>query len=402
MRFLKNIFVFCTIGLLSHCFYAQDKEYSGDPDASFIVARNLAFDGKREQARDTLKKILTKYPNYTDVQNLLAKTLTWDKHYDKARTVFNKITSREKDNEEVWVASINNELYSENYQTALGLCNKALLYLKENDNIITLRHKAITNLNPVFEENTETEKALEETIGISFGSDFFDVVYDPMHYAGVSYKKETKYGSIFPKLNFSNRFDINAVQYQLDAYPKFGGKLYYYLSYAYSNAPTFPDHRLGGEAYISLSKSFETSLGLRYLEFDNNKTTLLTGSLTWYTGNYYLSWRPYVNPYANGGASFLNTFVLRRYFKDKYNYLSLDFGFGFSPELTQLTEENVLLSETLLYLESQNLSIGYNFTSKKLENPIGISVGLIRQELVFDPGNFYLSVAGRINYRFKL
>jgi len=403
MNLRSNIFVILFI-LFSVNFYGQEKEYNGNPDTSFLNARDLAFNGKREQARDTLRKILSKYPNYTDVKNLMGKTLTWDKLYNEARAIFNQILIKVKENEEVWVAAINNEFYSENYHTALGLCNKALISLKDNHSLIILRDKAISNINHLKEEteSDQEEKELEETISLSLGSDFFDVVYDPMYYSSLSYSKDTKYGSIIPTLNYSNRFGINALQYQLDAYPNFGGKFYYYLSYAFSNASTYPDHRFGGEAHMSLPKSLEASLGVRYLQFDENKTTLLTGSVTWYTGNYYLSYRPYVNPGASGGSSFSNTFAVRRYFKDKDNYLSFDFGFGFSPELTQLTEENVLLSETLLYLESQSVSFGYNFTSKKYKSPIGITLGFNRQELVFDPGNFYFSVTGRINYAIKL
>jgi hypothetical protein len=72
---------------------AQELAYQGNPDNSFFVARDLAFEGHHSIARDTLRLILSKYPDYTDVRNLLAKTYSWDGNHNEARKHFNKITS---------------------------------------------------------------------------------------------------------------------------------------------------------------------------------------------------------------------------------------------------------------------------------------------------------------------
>ncbi len=387
--------------LISFMGVSQEKEYTGDPDASFLVARTLAYNNKRAVARDTLKKILTKYPTYTDVQNLLAKTLTWDKKYDEARLHYNTIITREKDNEEVWVAAINNEFYSKNYNTALGLSNKGLHYLKGNENLIMLRNKAIANINTIKKKEVNNEE-LKNGISFSKNVDFFNKVYDPMYYASLSYKRATKYGAIIPQINYSNRFDVNGLQFQLDAYPKISKTLYAYASYAFSNSSIYPNHKIDVEIHTSsLPFSLEASLGIRYFQFTPNETVILTGSVGWYTGNYYLSWRPYVNPNSGGSISFSNNFSIRKYLKDKYNYLSLSFGFGFSPETTQLRENNVLLSESLFYLESQNILLGYNFTLKNSSNLFTTTFGVTRQELIFNPGNFYLAISGGLSYQFK-
>src|SRR6056297_3876662 len=114
----------------------QEYVYNGDPDASYFTARDLAFAGNRSDARDTLIQVLTRYPEYTDVRSLLAKTYSWDQKFDKARAEFNSITSREKENKEVWIGAIKNEQYANNLYIALGLCNKALLYLKEDLDLV--------------------------------------------------------------------------------------------------------------------------------------------------------------------------------------------------------------------------------------------------------------------------
>ncbi|MEX0272793.1 MAG: tetratricopeptide repeat protein, partial [Flavobacteriaceae bacterium] len=121
--------------------WAQNTEYLGNPDVSFLKARDMAFTGNREGARDTLLQILTKYPNYADVRNLLGKTYSWDGMYDKARSEFNKVTSREPKNREAWMAAINNERYAGNHSIAMGLANKALSRVPNDLELMALRNK---------------------------------------------------------------------------------------------------------------------------------------------------------------------------------------------------------------------------------------------------------------------
>ncbi|PKB44305.1 YaiO family outer membrane protein [Cellulophaga sp. RHA19] len=408
MKFPKYIvLLFLLINTVGIC----QSKYKGDPDVSFNVARQLAFNNKREQARDTLKLILSKYPNYTDVQNLLAKTLTWDANYNQARLIFNEIITRDKSNIEVWVAAIKNEMYAKNYNIAIGLANKGLKSIPGNKDLIALKNDALTEIektnvvNQDLAQTIEQEEQLEteskNAILITAEAQSFNKVYSTMSIASIAYKRTTKYGDVIPTINYSNRFNTNGVQFQLDAYPKIGEKMYAYTSYAFSDSEIFPSHRIGGELYRSLPKSLEVSVGARYLEFSGKNATVLTGSVSWYPGNYYLSWRPYVNPSNDGSVSFSNSFTARRYLKDKYNYLDVQFGLGFSPETTQLTENNVLLSESIFYLESQDIALTYNFTVKSTNNILAATVGLTRQELIFTSNEFYLAVTGRLKYQFN-
>ena len=77
-------------------FSAQEKKFTGNPDVAFKIARELAFDGKRKQAQDSLKLILTKYPNYLDIRAFLASTYSWDGKYDMARKEFKYVLEKEE------------------------------------------------------------------------------------------------------------------------------------------------------------------------------------------------------------------------------------------------------------------------------------------------------------------
>ena len=178
MTFKQKI-LFIVASLYMCILYAQDRGYAGNPDVSFMKAREIAFSGDRVAARDSLRLILSEYPDYTDVRNLLAKTYSWDGNYDKARNEFNTIISKEKQNKEVWEAAISNEIYAENYYIALGLSNKALLYLPDDIDILSLQEKAeigvtvAKTVEEVIYLDAEAGETSKNAIGVASSVDVF-------------------------------------------------------------------------------------------------------------------------------------------------------------------------------------------------------------------------------------
>ncbi|MDP5231526.1 MAG: YaiO family outer membrane beta-barrel protein [Cellulophaga sp.] len=405
--YLKKLFLLVCFGCVLCATRAQTIEYSGNPDASFFAARDLAFSGDRTTARDTLKQILSKYPEYADVRNLLAKTYSWDGEYLEARNHFNKIISKEKKLKEVWVAAINNEMYAEEYYLALGLANKALKYLENDEDLLALEEKAqlALTIDKTVEEviflDAEAGDVQKNSILFTSSVDVFDVVFDPMTYASIAYSTKTKYGTIIPRLNYSNRFNINGMQLEVDAYPKFSKKVYAYLNYGYSDSPIFPAHRAGAELYTNLPNAMEASLGVRYLNFGTSRVFIFTGSYGLYAGNYFFSLRPYVTPSENNTLNISGNILARKYLKDKYNFIGVNASFGYTSELKQFIADNVLLAESLLFLESQNILIEYQFLLNNNKNGLGLTLGVTRQELSFRPGDFFIAGTLGLNYQFK-
>lgn len=402
MRHILIIALLCSLTTLQ----GQAYSYNGDPDASYFTARELAFAGNRSDARDTLTRVLSRYPEYTDVQCLLAKTYSWDQEFDIARAQFNQITSKEKGNKEVWLAAIKNEQYADNLYIALGLANKALIYLKEDSEINTLKTNILAQIadTQLLQNKLKATKLAEESkqaFTLYTEGEVFDQVLDPMYYGAFEYKKNTKWGVLLPRLNFNRRFNINGVQAELDAYPKISKSLSGYFNYGFSNSEIFPRHRVGAEVIKELPNAMEASVGLRHLSFATDNATILTGSFGLYRGNYYASLRPFVVPDALKGVSLSGSLLVRRYLKDGNNYLGMNLGYGFDTEMNQFIVDGELLAQTLLFLESQRLRFQYQFTSKNFGNQYLASIGVNRQELAFSSGEFFLSVTAGIAYQVK-
>lgn len=408
---------------------AQDITYND----AYSKAREFAYVGNYSEA----KKILFD-TKYDDVESpnadiLLARTLSWTGNYDEARGKFNSIIAKYKRNEALWIAAIKNELYADNNATALGLSNKALEYVTNNEDIIRLRslaqkrieHQeypkkswvdeerlAVKKSNNTSAENIKNSKKSDKTVKakvekvepknrVSIRNSFrvFDQRYDPTIASTISYKRQTKYGSIIPKINYANRLGKQGVQYDLDLYPKLAKKIYAFVNYGFSNAELYPSHKVSTDVYFSLPGSIEFSAGGRYMVFDNRNIKVISNSLGHYRSNYYFSLRSYITPKSNGLTSVSGGLLVRKYLRDGDNYFGVTAGLGYSPELRQFFSDGNLLSESLLFTESQRLGMEYQFSAKTNPNNVyKANFGVTRQELSFDAGKFFLAFSAGLTY----
>ncbi|MFK7813123.1 MAG: YaiO family outer membrane beta-barrel protein [Maribacter sp.] len=436
---LKNIHTILFFGLL--CFFgrSQDVAYNEANETPYTKAHNLAYEGKHTSAKEMLIQALSKNPENTKARSLLASTYSWSGKFAMARDEFNKVLSKEKNNSTAWISAIKNELYAKQNATALGLANKALVYLTSNAELERLREIAIAGIqNKKYPElgwhntksplktsktsekkskktTTTEEKEVKKTVSneaktpvaegvlnnrISIRNAFtvFDQRYDPAIFSSVSLRRQTLAGTIIPRINYSNRNGTHGVQYDLDFYPKFSKRFYAYMNYGYSNASIYPNHKLGGDLYVNLPGAFEFSAGGRHIIFATRNVSVITNSIGHYRGNYYFSLRSYVRPKEDDLIGVSGNLLIRKYLKDAENFFGINAGMGFSPELRQIVSGDELLAETLLYVESQRLSLEYQFTGKKNPNGYRANMGVTRQEFAFASGTYFWGVSAGLTY----
>lgn len=412
----------CFVGM------AQDVTVDNVQNPNFERAYQDAYEGNHRNAQSELLQVVGEHPDNIRAQALLGSTYSWSRQYDEARETFNSITSKEKNNREVWISSIKNELYAKNSATALGLANKALLYVNADKEIERLREFALKQIENIeypesgwFDQTTEStvrqvaseteksdtlvpitpvhENVLKNRLAIQNAYTVFDQRYDPIIASSISYRRQTLAGSLIPRINYNNRRNISGIQYELDFYPKFSKRFYAYLNYGFSEATIYPNHKLGGDLYVNLPGAMEFSAGGRHILFTNTAVSVITNSLGHYRGNYYFSLRSYITPLPERLTRVSGNLLVRKYGTDAENFMGINVGMGFSPELRQLNAGDELLAETLLYVASQRLSFEYQFTGKKNTNSYRANMGLTRQELAFDSGNYFWSVSAGLTYQ---
>ena len=444
----KRTYSLLLFGLICFWIRSQDIAYNDAKPTVFENAGHMLYEGNHKSAKELLLQVISKEPDNWEARTLLARAYSWNGEYDKARDAFNKVIAVERNQEAIWVSAIKNELYAKNEATALGLANKALIYLKNSTEVERLKQLALERImskeypalgwynqeSALRTNNVSKKKPKEKTnlpmtteaiseeepsgtikpitpvdmdiqnnrVSIRNAFTVFDQRYDPMIYSSVSYRRQTLAGSIIPRVNYSNRLGKNGLQYDLDFYPKFSKRFYAYINYGYSNATIYPNHKLGGDLYVNLPWAMEFSAGGRYINYDTKNVSVITNSIGHYRGNYYFSLRSYITPRPDNLTRVSGNILVRKYLKDAENYMGVNFGMGFSPELRQLTSGDVLLAETLLFIESQRLSFEYQFTPKKKSpNIYRANMGVTRQELVYDSGNYFWAISGGFTYQVK-
>ena len=205
----------------------------------------------------------------------------------------------------------------------------------------------------LFNSNSNSQNIVKENdenynrITFSYSLDSFSSKYTPWNQLNLEYEKRFSAFSIIPRINYSNRFDISDWMMEFDSYIFFSKNTYSYLNAGISDNKIFPHYRFGIEPYQNLPEAFEISIGFRYLSFSNTDIGIYTGSIGKYVSDYWISFRPFIVPESDNLKVTYNL-ITRKYFADKFNYLSLKLGWGKFPnqELT-VSEINLISSKSV-------------------------------------------------------
>jgi YaiO family outer membrane protein len=344
---------------------------------TYQEAKELAYNGEREKAREICRKILSKEYD-SDVAVLIARTYAWDGKYDSSRVVIAEVLKRYPAHWDALDAISDVQYWDGKYDNAIIYCDIALTKDAKDEHFMYKKAKILNSsgrydeaaalletllkINPA---NAEARNKLatirldqmKNRIKLSYTYDYFEKNSnkDPWHLVALQYGRKTSLGTVIARVNWAERYGTQGFQYETDAYPHISENNYAYLNFGYSNISIFPSFRAGAEWYHSFPKSFEGSLGMRALYFTGSDVYMLTGTVGKYTGNYWFSLRAYVTP-SSTGTSLSGSLQTRRYFADPEDYIGLKIGYGISPD------DRSQGDGTSIYytMHSQSVSVEYN------------------------------------------
>jgi YaiO family outer membrane protein len=321
-------------------------------DGLYAQARDLAFNGKRQAAREICASILQRSPNYHDARLLLGRLYLWDWQYGYARTELTQVVTLKPAYADARDALIDVELWSDHPDEALRLCEEGLNLDPNNKTFYYKKAKALKYLHKTSEaiaavkiavkldsEYREAHLLLKElkdaqnpySVKAEYTVDYFDKTFDPWQQLSVSLARQMKFGSVIGRVNHAKRFNDTATQVEIDSYPHIRPGTSAYLNAGFSSSFAFPKFRCGAEIYQKLSDGFDSSIGFRYLHFDSANIMVYTGSIGKYHGNYLFQFHPFITP-SSIGTSVSGNVSIRRYLEDADNYVTLAFGIGSSPD----------------------------------------------------------------------
>jgi len=331
----------------------------------FSKARELAFNGQREDARTICYALLKEKPNFTPARILIGRTFSWDKKYDEARLELQKVLDLDFDNKDAILASIDCEKWSGELSKALYYCDYGLSFYPREEKIIIkkigllqdkgLESKSLQAINELLEINPASSEGIRlfkkyksgsrrYTLALKHDFEHFKEPYiRRWHVTSLQVSRKNSWGSLIGKVNVGDLVSGGeslwskevSKQFELDAYPRVTRTSYMYLNYGYSPDNLFPEHRAGAEWYQKLPSKFEASAGIRFMKFNGSSGSknvyIYTGSIGKYYRHYWFSLRGYFTP-KNSKVSKSFLLTTRRYLSDAKQYIGVEAGLGTSPD----------------------------------------------------------------------
>ncbi len=235
-------------------------------------------------------------------------------------------------------------------------------------------------------------RAPDILVGGEYGLNSFDKVYIPMHQVSLYGGIRNQGGAYLLRVTGGKRFGLTGVQGEIEAYPVLAEKMYSYISYAYGETPVYPRHRAAVEIYRGLPWSMEGSIGARFFAFPGNESVFLgTGSLSYYTGNFILTVKPFVSLNLSSTAV-AGVLSVRYYLSENEEYITGRIGGGFTPDERWIQTTGGIPGRETLLLESQTIGGGIQFILLPKVMFLG-RLDVTRQEAAFSSGTFVIDLA---------
>lgn len=423
MKIFYRIAVYFITACCGLCNIVEAQSPSLDVDSAFAAARTFAFNGKRKEGRELALRLIQQHPTYLDLKTFVGRTFAWDEAYAEARAQFLAVTTADPKTLDNYIAWADAERWADEPLKELEVVEKGLVQFSDNADLLYRKAKLLSNMGRVADAKSFAQKALrkqpsheaayvllqqlrsqllDNSLSAGFSYDQYSKYYSSSKLAYVQASRTTPLGSVIARVNYAARFGKTAFQPEIDLYPRLFKGLYAYLNAGFSGESLFPKQRYGAEIFASLPHSFEASAGVRYLNFGpDSKVTIYTGSAGYYTGNYWLSFRPYITP-DSGRSSTSASLTVRRYFRNPEQYFSVRIGAGISPELLNTQVGPNVTAKQFYNLRSHSISIGYQQPLSKRWTVNG-SIGVNQQEPPFAIGEYVTNTSGSLSvkYRYK-
>ena len=193
-----------------------------------------------------------------------------------------------------------------------------------------------------------TTRTLNEKNYVSLEYEFahFNSDLNPWNTATLEAQFNHKQWVFVPRATTTSRFDQTGWSVEQDAYRKLKSKDYFYLHAGYSPSTVFYNYRLAGEYYNAFAKSWEHSIGARYIYYHDNTYAILgTASLSKYYSRFLTILRGNIGYQNNADLNVLNGTLQQRYYHSDNSYSALQLGYGFDPNLVLFNNSEYVVLE---------------------------------------------------------
>lgn len=335
-------------------------------DARLGLINCLLKSNNYSQDLETVEQGLTLNPHHSELLFLKAKTLFLLNRKQEAKTVLNQNLKTNPENQQS-IVLLNNMEKEEKSESAKQFVNeisstqtskRVLLAGRRNLELVTDEIKRPKLIMGVFTDN----------MGVNIPRQYWNL----SNFYGYWVNSLGAFGG---SVNYATRYNQNATQLELDAYPNIGKYFTLDLTYAYADKPElFPDELESGELHAYLPYEIDASFGGAHRKIAHFTLNSVTGSINKFIGNYYFNFRPIHFIPGSGPTSTLFRFGVRRYGENPNQYIGFIYMDGTSPDLTDLlTIDFIKIRDRLFLFEAQ----------QPLNNTFSIQYGIGYEEMFY-------------------
>lgn len=212
---------------------------AGDVDARTLYGLMLSWDGRYDEARRELTRVIAQAPEYTDARAGLMNVEWWSGRVAQARAHSDYILRRDPGHPQARL----------------------------------VRQRLAASDRPW-------------TVGVALVADTFSDDRDAWHEEGLTVTRQTPAGALIARASRARRFGSSDEQFEIEFYPVFRPGTYALVAAGASpDHALYPSTRLALEIYQAIGRGFEASAGYRRLAFDAS-VHVYGGSLSKYAGSW--------------------------------------------------------------------------------------------------------------------
>jgi len=321
-------------------------------------AEEILANAKREAEKENYDKALSlieplraKFPADEDIQIFSGRVYSWKKEYKTALKILAPLADRNNPNPEALQAIINVYFWTQDYEKCIAYCDKYLAIDSKSADIIQIKAACLEKLNrdqealeliekSSVDNSTQVFRGIRTLIGRkaknAVSASYLNVStsepgQSPFHYGYVEYSHKFSKSAIVGRANIGNVSTETQMLFETDFYQTFSNKSYLYANAGFSTGETiFPVAKAGLEYYFAPQKKFNFSLGARFMHFESDDITLLTGQIAYNAGIYSFAYRPY---YDTSNELFSHVLSVQRTNEEKERIIRLELQYGNVPYL---------------------------------------------------------------------
>lgn len=321
-------------------------------------AEEILANAKREAEKENYDKALSlivpiraKFPADEDIQIFSGRVYSWKKEYKTALKILAPLADRNNPNPEALQAIINVYFWTQDYEKCIAYCDKYLAIDSKSADIIQIKAACLEKLNrdqealeliekSAVDNSTQVFRGIRTLIGLkaknAVSASYLNVStsepgQSPFHYGYVEYSHKFSKSAIVGRANIGNVSTETQMLFETDFYQTFSNKSYLYANAGFSTGETiFPVAKAGLEYYFAPQKKFDFSLGARFMHFESDDITLLTGQIAYNAGIYSFAYRPY---YDTSNELFSHVLSVQRTNEEKERIIRLELQYGNVPYL---------------------------------------------------------------------